>query len=69
MKFFHLFTMPQNFFEKIPTRASAKTYELGIDGGRYRWIECLRCRRRSYNLNDIEQRYCGFCLCHAFHER
>lgn len=24
-------------------------------------ITCPRCRRTSYNPNDVEQRYCGFC--------
>lgn len=29
-------------------------------------ITCPRCGRRSYNRNDVRERYCGFC--HAFHE-
>jgi len=28
-------------------------------------IECPRCRRRSFNPNDIRERYCG--ACHVFH--
>lgn len=28
-------------------------------------ITCLCCGRASYNPNDIEQKYCGFC--HEFH--
>ena len=29
-------------------------------------IRCHTCARVSYNVNDIEQRYCG--ACHVFHE-
>jgi hypothetical protein len=29
-------------------------------------IECPRCRRRSFNPNDIRERYCG--ACHRFHD-
>lgn len=29
-------------------------------------ITCLTCKRTSYNLNDIRERYCG--ACHKFHE-
>jgi hypothetical protein len=28
-------------------------------------IKCLLCQRTSYNPNDVENRYCGFC--HIFH--
>jgi len=28
-------------------------------------ITCPTCRRRSYNPNDIRERYCGFCC--AYH--
>jgi hypothetical protein len=28
-------------------------------------IKCLQCGHVSYNKNDIEQKYCGFC--HGFH--
>jgi hypothetical protein len=27
-------------------------------------IVCPRCGRRSYNVNDIRQRYCGHCHMH-----
>jgi len=30
-------------------------------------IACLRCGKVSYNPQDIENRYCGFC--HQFHAR
>lgn len=30
------------------------------------WILCLRCGLRSYNPNDVKQRYCGHC--HIFHD-
>jgi hypothetical protein len=29
-------------------------------------IRCHTCQRVSFNANDVEQRYCGFC--HVFHE-
>lgn len=29
-------------------------------------IECLRCKRLSYNANDVRYKYCGFC--NRFHE-
>lgn len=35
-------------------------------GARQRAIQCLRCQMVSYNVNDIENRYCG--SCHCFHE-
>lgn len=28
-------------------------------------IKCLQCDRTSYNIYDVNQRYCGFC--HKFH--
>lgn len=31
-----------------------------------RGIECFHCRKISYNLGDIENKYCG--NCHIFHE-
>jgi ribosomal protein L37E len=30
------------------------------------FILCHHCHRRSYNVNDVEARYCGFC--HQFHD-
>lgn len=29
-------------------------------------ITCTTCHRRSYNDNDIREKYCSFC--HVFHE-
>jgi hypothetical protein len=43
-----------------------RRYRIGKDDGRYPWIECAQCGMRSYNRNDIEQRYCGYC--HQFHD-
>lgn len=31
------------------------------------WIKCGRCRRKSFNPNDVEYLYCGHCK--AFHAR
>jgi hypothetical protein len=31
-----------------------------------RWIHCRKCLMRSYNPNDVDQRYCG--RCKVFHE-
>lgn len=30
------------------------------------WIVCLHCNLRSYNRNDVEQRYCS--NCRIFHD-
>src|SRR5712691_10791135 len=41
-------------------------YDLVVRDGRRRvGIRCARCKAVSYNDNDIEQRYCGYC--HRFH--
>lgn len=29
-------------------------------------ITCLGCGRESYNVNDVEHKYCGHC--HVYHE-
>lgn len=34
------------------------------DDGKRESIKCLRCGRTSHNLNDVNNRYCGYC--HAF---
>lgn len=39
------------------------TFKISEDG---KSITCLRCKRTSFNPNDVEQRYCGFC--HVFHD-
>lgn len=31
------------------------------------YIKCGRCRRKSFNPNDVEYLYCGYCK--AFHAR
>jgi ribosomal protein L37E len=49
------------------------TYELGIkrrardqyDTAPAAFIRCLICGRESFNPNDIDQKYCGYC--HVFH--
>ncbi len=47
--------------------AELATAYLLAEGIRYflsadeRAITCVRCRRTSYNLNDVAQRYCGYC--------
>lgn len=30
------------------------------------WIKCLRCKRVSFNQNDVAHRYCGYCK--VFHD-
>lgn len=42
------------------------TYEIGKNVGGETFIACRICQMRSYNRNDIEQRYCG--SCHQFHD-
>lgn len=41
------------------------TYATGWDGDQL-WIRCKICGLRSFNRNDVENRYCGFC--HKFHD-
>ena len=41
------------------------SYRIETDPTRNRSILCLLCGHRSYNTNDIEQKYCG--CCHRFH--
>jgi len=40
-------------------------YDIGETKG-IKWIRCNACGRISYNVNDIEHKYCGHC--HVFHE-
>lgn len=40
------------------------TYQIGLRGGELA-IQCLCCGLGSFNSNDIEQKYCGFC--HEWH--
>jgi hypothetical protein len=42
------------------------TYEISADTYGNPWIRCLRCGLGSYNPNDIQHKYCGYC--HIFHE-
>lgn len=42
------------------------TYEIIQGKGGFSAIKCLNCGRTSYNLNDIRERYCGYC--HQFHD-
>lgn len=39
------------------------TFTISADG---KSITCLRCKRTSYNPNDVENHFCGHC--HAFHD-
>jgi len=57
------------------SKKEEKTYILGQDHkynerGEFSHIEpfilCLLCKRKSYNHNDIEQRFCNSCK--RFHE-
>ena len=59
--------------ERIIQRANVVTLsEVAVhedEAGRFRpypSIACPFCRRRSFNLEDIAQRYCG--ACHRFHD-
>ena len=40
------------------------TYKLEVSEG-VKTIVCLCCGLSSTNINDVEQKYCGFC--HTFH--
>ena len=35
--------------------------EYSIAGIKTAWILCHQCGRKSYNRNDVEQKYCGHC--------
>lgn len=41
-------------------------FEREVTGGSPDSITCPRCRRTSYNPNDIRERYCG--ACHQYHD-
>ncbi|MCE7980320.1 MAG: hypothetical protein DYG89_03950 [Caldilinea sp. CFX5] len=43
--------------------APQTTYTLAADGNS---ITCRQCNYTSHNINDIQNRYCGYC--HKFHE-
>ncbi len=43
-----------------------KGYKI-IEGGKHSGIKCLDCTMVSYNVNDINNRYCG--NCHKFHPK
>jgi hypothetical protein len=58
-----LVQMP-NALEGIMSDVEFQTFTLSVDGRVS--ITCKRCKRTSYNLNDVEQRYCGYC--HVFHD-
>lgn len=40
-----------------------KTYDIDLNGPS---ITCKLCGLTSWNLNDVQQKYCGHC--HVFHE-
>lgn len=44
--------------------AGCSTYTFGLKNSQQA-ILCLCCGLGSHNLNDIQQKYCGFC--HEFH--
>ena len=41
------------------------SYTIGVQDG-HAFIQCHRCGSRSFNVNDIDNRYCG--RCRVFHE-
>lgn len=44
-------------------RTEIKTYIIAADG---KSITCLRCKRTSFNSNDVDNHYCGYC--HVSHD-
>lgn len=40
-------------------------YFIGYSDTREQYIQCLTCNLKSYNKNDIKEKYCGHC--HKFH--
>lgn len=47
-----------NCAECLKGREPMDTFTISPDG---KSITCKRCKMTSYNLNDVEQRYCGHC--------
>jgi hypothetical protein len=41
-------------------QAGCSTYEISMFDGNFS-ILCLCCGKRSFNTNDIEHRFCGYC--------
>jgi hypothetical protein len=52
--------------EVIGRPSSLIDHEIIVKDG-LKAIKCLRCQKTSYNPNDVEQLYCGYCQ--AFHRR
>ncbi len=40
-------------------------HEIGIQGDRY-YILCHNCKLKSWNPNDVDNRFCG--NCHRYHD-
>lgn len=76
MKARRSYTLPAGLIDPEPLRQAANrrrqalatagcsTYVIGLRGGRP-GIVCLCCGLGSSNVNDLEERYCGFC--HEWH--
>jgi ribosomal protein S27AE len=52
------------FNPSLPDRGLSQINVIKFETSEPPHFECLRCGKRSYNLNDIEQSYCG--NCHVF---
>jgi hypothetical protein len=51
-------------FPDLPRNEETDKYLIAPDG---RFITCKTCGRASFNLNDVREKYCGFC--HVFHKQ
>jgi hypothetical protein len=47
-------------------RMKEAKFQTGTYEGELRWILCLVCGHKSFNQEDVERRYCGYC--HEFYE-
>lgn len=63
---FKRFHDPRKINLPVPGPGQEDTAHYIIDAGG-RSIGCKKCGRVSFNLNDVREKYCGFC--NAFHEK
>ena len=52
-------------FRNLPQEKETENYSLGFYKGS-KFIQCRTCQHRSFNPNDIKNKYCAYC--NRFHE-
>lgn len=58
-------TAEERYKDLVPNYHNYR-YILGVDLEDDTFIQCNTCGKKSYNINDIENRYCGYC--NKFHD-